>query len=158
MRQPIRATAIIIKKDTVLAIHRIKNGKEYYVFPGGGVEDDETVEQALLREVQEETSLNVETVRLLYHLHLIRDVEDHDQFYYLCAYKSGEPILGIANESENMKSGNDFYEPLWIKVSELSKYLLYPLEIRDWFIEDYGKEYSNETRKLTIKVSDQRQG
>lgn len=49
----IRAVAIIVNDGKVLLMHRINNGKEYHVFPGGGVENSETVEQAVLREVQE---------------------------------------------------------------------------------------------------------
>ena len=48
----IRAVAIIVNNEKVLLMHRINNGKEYHVFPGGGVENGETVEQAVLREVQ----------------------------------------------------------------------------------------------------------
>lgn len=47
----IRAVAIIVNDAKVLLIHRISHGKEYHVFPGGGVENGETVERAVLREV-----------------------------------------------------------------------------------------------------------
>ncbi|MBI3559027.1 hypothetical protein HY085_01410 [Candidatus Gottesmanbacteria bacterium] len=42
------------------------------------------------------------------------------QYFYLCEYLSGTPKLGDFNESENMKSGNNFYEPLWFTVSKIS--------------------------------------
>ncbi len=34
-----RVAAVIIKDDKILLIRRIKNGQEYYVFPGGGVKE-----------------------------------------------------------------------------------------------------------------------
>ena len=37
----------------------------YWVLPGGHVEKDETVEQALFREIKEETGLNVEILGLI---------------------------------------------------------------------------------------------
>ena len=38
----------------LLLIHRWKNGKEYFVIPGGGVNLNETVLQAAQREIREE--------------------------------------------------------------------------------------------------------
>jgi len=92
----IRAVAIIVKDDKILLIHRISHGKEYHVFPGGGVENGETIEQAVLREVQEEASLEVKIEKLLYH-HIYDD--NTEQFFYLCRCVSGEPKLGDGNEA-----------------------------------------------------------
>src|SRR3989338_9475187 len=41
----VRAVAIVVNNKKVLLIHRISYGKEYFVFPGGGVENGETIEQ-----------------------------------------------------------------------------------------------------------------
>ena len=54
---------IIVKDNKVAVIKRIreKDGKvrEYYVLPGGGIEDEETMEQAMLREAKEELGVEV---------------------------------------------------------------------------------------------------
>ena len=39
-----RAGGILIENGKVLLIHRIKDNDEYYVFPGGGIETNETIE------------------------------------------------------------------------------------------------------------------
>ena len=96
----IRAVAIIVNNDEVLLMYRINNGKEYYVFPGGSVEEGETVEQAVLREAKEETSLEIKIEKLLYH-HIYDD--NTEQFFYLCRYISGKPELGDGNEARSMK-------------------------------------------------------
>jgi len=151
----IRAVAIIVNNEKVLLMHRINNGKEYHVFPGGGVENGETVEQAVLREVQEETSLKVKIEKLLYH-HIYDD--DTKQFFYFCRYVSGEPELGDGNEARDMKESNaNFYNPIWYEIKGLPQLLLYPLEIRDWFIEDTKKNFENVPREAIIKVSELRQ-
>lgn len=150
----IRAVAIIVNNGKVLLIHRIRHGKEYYVFPGGGVENGETVKQAVLREVQEETSLEVKIEKLLYH-HIYDDKTE--QFFYLCRYISGEPKLGDGNEARDMEKSNDnFYDPIWYEIKALPQLLLYPLEIRDWFIEDAKTNFKNMPRKATIKISELR--
>ena len=151
----IRAVAIIINDRKVLLMHRINNGKEYHVFPGGGVENGETVEQAVLREVREETSLEAKIEKLLYH-HIYDD--STEQFFYLCRYVSGEPKLGDGNEARAMKESNaNFYNPVWYEIKGLPSLLLYPLEIRDWLIEDAETNFENVPREATIKVLELRQ-
>ncbi len=151
----IRAVAIIVNNGKILVMHRINNEKEYHVFPGGGVESGETIKQAVLREVQEETSLEVKIEKLLYH-HIYDDNTEH--FFYLCRYVSGEPKLGDGNEARDMKESNaNFYNPVWYEIKELSQLLLYPLEIRDWFTEDIKTNFKNMPRETTLKVSKLRQ-
>ena len=54
-----RAAAIIIRDGKVLLFHRQKPGRDYYILPGGGVELEESFEEACIREVKEETGLDV---------------------------------------------------------------------------------------------------
>ena len=137
-------------------MHRRSSGKEYWVFPGGGVEENETPEQAVLRELLEETSIETRIIRLLYHHHITGDLNDSDQYFYLCEYLSGEPKLGSANELKETLAGTDFYEPLWISVTKLPELLLFPLEIRDWLIEDLKNDWPEKPRTATFKVSELR--
>ena len=50
-------------KNKQYLILRKTNGG-FWGFPGGGVEDGETAEQAILREVQEETHLNLKSIKV----------------------------------------------------------------------------------------------
>lgn len=156
MRKPIRSAGIVIKDNKILLIHRI-NKLEYYVFPGGGVEDDETNEDAVVREFFEETSVEIKVQRVLYHHHLTSDDGEMDQYFFLCEYISGEPKLGQGNELKETSEKTDFYEPLWFPVGKLSETLVFPLEIRDWLLEDMKNNFENVLREATLKISELRQ-
>ena len=149
----IRAVAILIKDNKVLLIHR-KNEKEYFVFPGGGVENRETVEQAVVRELKEETTINVKIDRLLYH-HIYDNDTEH--FFFLCDYISGEAKLADDSpEKEEMLEGKEFFNPVWVEIKELRNSLLYPLEIRDWLLEDVADNFQKQRQAVNIKISERR--
>ena len=85
---------IILKDDNIILIHRIKNNKEYYVFPGGGLEKGETKEQCILREVKEELGIDIKIIKYLYRLESEKDIE----YYFLCEYLNGEIGTGEGPE------------------------------------------------------------
>lgn len=155
MAKRIRAVAITIKDGQVLLMHRRKNGREYYVFPGGGVEVGETVEQAVVRELIEEASMDIVPEKLLYR-HIYDD--GTEQFFYLCRYVAGEPKLGEGNESRDMATNQDnYYNPIWHSLEALPQLLLYPLEIRDWLMEDLKNDFESTPKEASLKVADLRQ-
>ncbi len=55
-----RAGIVLIEDNKVALIERHRAGLDYFVFPGGGVDEGETPEQAAVREAMEE--LGVEFV------------------------------------------------------------------------------------------------
>lgn len=65
MNRP-RACAAVLHDDKILMVCHRTPSRTYWTFPGGGVNEGETIEQAAVREVKEETGLNVKTVRLLF--------------------------------------------------------------------------------------------
>ena len=150
MRQNIRAAAIVIRDTKILLMHRIKDGLEYYVLPGGGVEENETVEQAVLREVAEETTLTISTEKLLY----VHKYTQSTQYFYQCKYISGTPQLAANSEELLESSAENFFEPLWMETAQVKNLLLYPLEIRDWLIADIAASFSAATFPKTATISE----
>ncbi|MDP3888882.1 MAG: NUDIX domain-containing protein [bacterium] len=158
MRLPIRAVGIVIKENKVLLIEREQDGKHYFVFPGGGVEEGETVEEAVKRELLEETTLEVEIQKLLYsHFYLALHKGHSVQHFYLCRHLRGVPKLGDFEEMDKMKSGKGYFNPLWINLEKLPDLLLYPLEIRDNLLEDIKINFKENPKEEKIDLEHLRQ-
>lgn len=62
----LRAAVLVVVGGKILVVRHRKNGREYYMLPGGGVRRGEKVPEALAREVEEETGLRITPGRLLF--------------------------------------------------------------------------------------------
>lgn len=116
-----RAAAIIIKNGKILLIRRIKEGREYFVFPGGGVEEKEKIEEAVIREIKEELNLDISIEKLLFQI----ENQGRQEFYFLVRDFSG--ILKLGGEEKEIMNESNQYHPLWIKLKEIKNLSnLYP--------------------------------
>ncbi|HEY1063982.1 MAG TPA: NUDIX domain-containing protein [Candidatus Saccharimonadales bacterium] len=112
------ARAIIIKDDALLVTHRNKFGMEYDILVGGGVDFGETLEQALYRELAEETGVQVTNPRLVF----IEHAGDPygTQYVFVCDYVSGEPALSQSSMEYAINAmGQNLYEPKWLPLKDL---------------------------------------
>ena len=114
---------IIFIGDKVVLLKRIrKEGDEYlhyHAIPGGGVEGDETLEEACIREVKEEVSLDVTIDKYL-------GVEEYDQgivHYYKVNYLGGTPILG--GEEKEKNNPDNYYEVELVDINNLDNITIY---------------------------------
>lgn len=62
----VRVTGVVIEDDRILVLNQDTDTGRSWSLPGGKVEEGETVYGALVREMREETGLDVEPGRLLY--------------------------------------------------------------------------------------------
>ncbi|WP_240041339.1 NUDIX domain-containing protein [Paenibacillus ginsengarvi] len=61
----VRVTGVLIEKERILLVKQ-QVGDRGWSLPGGKAEAGETLEQAIIRELAEETGLNVQVEKLLY--------------------------------------------------------------------------------------------
>jgi len=62
----VRVSVVIIRGDEILLIRHRRDARFYWVLPGGGLEPGESLAACATREIQEETGLDVNILRLLY--------------------------------------------------------------------------------------------
>lgn len=118
-----RSIAIIIKNQKILLMHRVKKGHEYYAFPGGTIESKESPEETAIRELKEETNLNISLGKLLWEY---KD-EYHHGYYFIAKKFEGDIRLGGPELKINNKDNQ--YDLEWIDLKNLNNILLYPIEI-----------------------------
>lgn len=138
----IRLAGIIPMGDGFALMHRkdvIKNPdiQEYYVFPGGGREGDETYEEGTLREIKEEFGIEVKIIKKVYEEYT--EKFDQTSIYYLCEYVSGEFGTGDGPEFSNDPRYKDSgkYIPEIVKKENIKNIPLMPPEIKEKFIKDF---------------------
>ena len=116
--------AVIIKEGKVLLV---KNWGDGYEFPGGGIELGETIEEALVREVREETGLEIRVGKIVYtggdffKLSFTGECIQSILLYHLCEVIGGE--LSTAGFDEFEKEHADMAE--WIDLSEVGTLKFY---------------------------------
>jgi ADP-ribose pyrophosphatase YjhB (NUDIX family) len=134
------ARAIIIHDGKLLVMHRNKFGTEYDTLPGGNVELGESLEQAALREVIEETSVQINNLRLVF-------VEEAGnpygtQYIFLANYMSGEPKLHENSEEAHInKLGQNLYEPKWVELADLPKLPFVSEKLKQTIIQAYDSGF-----------------
>ena len=136
----IRLAGIVPLNGGYALMHRkdVKNKplSEYYVFPGGGQEGDESYEEGTIREIKEEFGIDVEIVEKLYE----ETSEEFNQtsIYYLCKYIGGEFGTGDGpefNGDPNYVDSGKFI-PEIITKEKLEEIPLMPPSIKEKFIKD----------------------
>jgi 8-oxo-dGTP diphosphatase len=123
-----RAAAIIIHGNEIALIKRRREGRLYYVFPGGQVEEKETPEQAAVREVEEELGLKVEIERLVVQV----DHRGKMQHYFLARILGGKFGTGTGPEMRGLyPPERGSYRAVWMPVANILKENVVPREVAE---------------------------
>lgn len=133
-----RAAAIIIENDCVLFS---SNSKEDYLYSvGGGVHMNEKAEDAVLREVFEETGIHYEIDRLaIIHENFfnenkgtLKGLNCHEVCFYYLMKPRGTQELHSNSTTFGVKE--NMY---WIPINELDNYKAFPTFIKDYLCREH---------------------
>jgi len=117
----ISAGAIVIQEDKILLVRYINSlGKSYLVGPGGGVFINEQTKQAVVREVQEETGLEVSPDKILFVEDMLSKRHRITKIWFLCNLVGGQ----LANTQGAKEEG--IIEVGWYRRDQLNNEVVYP--------------------------------
>lgn len=128
------AKALIIKDGKMLAAKINDNGDIFYIMPGGGQESEETLEEAVRREVKEEFGLIVEPKTLEFVIEGVTGESFHRvDLVFLCEYIKEIPDAEITGDYNQI--GFD-----WLPIENLMNEPLYPSKLRKQIMNLYNDE------------------
>ncbi|MEN9562470.1 MAG: hypothetical protein RIR73_714, partial [Chloroflexota bacterium] len=111
-----RAGIILIHEGKLALIERHRQGRHYYSFPGGGVDEGETDEQAAIREAKEELGIDVKIVQKV--ADVLRTGR-RDQVYFLVDWVDGNFGTGTGEEYGEVNPAYGTYEPIWMPLEDI---------------------------------------
>lgn len=116
----IRVTAAIIEKGDKILIARRKEGKllaDYWEFPGGKIEADETPENCLQRELFEEFAIHTEVKEFI--------GESVYQYPMFTIQLLGYRVLHLSGDFQLI----DHDQILWVDLAEIGNFPLAPADL-----------------------------
>lgn len=126
----VRAGIILIQDNKVALIERHRAGLDYFVFPGGGVNDGESPEQAAIREAMEELGVEVDIQRKVAE---VKVGLESRHVYFLVEQTGGEFGTGVGEEytgSDPYSPEEGIYVPIWMPIEELAHHQnIYPVDV-----------------------------
>jgi len=140
-----RAGIVLIEGDKVALIERHRAGLDYFVFPGGGVDEGETPEQGAIREAMEELGVEVAIKQKVAVIHFGQST----QVYFLAERVGGEFGSGTGEEytdSDPNDPEEGIYIPIWMPIEDLPQQpKVFPDELSKLVVRAKAWGWSNET-------------
>ena len=141
----IRAGIVLIDENKVALIERHRAGLHYFVFPGGGVDEGESPEQAAVREAMEELGIKVAIKQKVAEIQIGRKSR---QVYFLVDQINGEFGTGAGEEytdSDPNDPEEGIYFPVWMPIDELLLHdKVYPLAVARLVVKSVQEGWSKD--------------
>jgi ADP-ribose pyrophosphatase YjhB (NUDIX family) len=144
------ARAIVIRHQNILLVKRNKFGDEYYTLPGGYIEPDETAEAAAVRELQEEASIIIDNLRLVF---IDQQAKPYGtQYVFTAEYGDGDMHLRPDSDEALLNAGGqDTYQPLWVPINKLARLRFVSPELKQALLAGLRDGFPQEPKILSVQ-------
>ncbi len=129
-------------------MRREKQGSVYFTLVGGRVNETEAIEQAVVREVKEETGLDVTSCRYVFY-------EGHpepynEQYIFLCQIgpHSDIAIQEASEEALLNRFGTNLHEPMWATLDGFAQLPFRTPQLQQAILEGLKKGFPDEPVRL----------
>ena len=131
---------ILDKENRILMVKQHHDEKDIWMVPGGGIEEGESSMAAAVREMKEETGLDVEIDRLIWHTEEVSARGQRFVNFFMGRIKGGELTLGADPEFDN--EHQVLREVRFMSREEIEQVEhLYPEYLRDEFWRFLDEDY-----------------
>ncbi len=127
-----RVIAINNTNDKIMLVRN--PGKDFWYLPGGGLEGNEDIRACAIREMKEETGLNIELGKLMYaqELHDQKTGTIHSELMFLAKLKQSE----VFNEGHKDEDSDGIAEAKWFSQKDIQEVVAYPERLKTSFWND----------------------
>ena len=142
----IRPATVVIDNGKILLVHSVYSDKSFYLFPGGGIEEEETIEEGAIRETFEETGVKVKIKKFL-HLNEYIYRDDWNK-------RSITPIF-LAEPTENQEKpqtndGGKIKAVEWVDIDKLKEIDVRPKVIVHILKEGLKDNFSGDINRYSV--------
>ena len=140
MRTQTTSRCLILNGDSIILCKHLAGG--YYFLPGGGLELGETLNQCIIRELNEEMGVAESDIKIHDGILLAIENQGYDSngnFLY-----GIEVVKRVDINTDDINSQEDLIDFEKVKIADLPNTKLYPEVIKNWVINTFGtSEKSN---------------
>lgn len=128
---------IMNKNQEFLLVNLVSFEEKYFAIPGGGIEEGESLERAIYREIQEELGIEEKSLQfvgksnlsLKFKFKVIKMNRDGREYEGSERYFSGFNFIGSDNEIKFKE--DEIRACKWVPFTELNKYLLFDNQLEE---------------------------
>lgn len=131
----VRVATVVPRGDSLLLVRHRKGDRAYWMLPGGGLDFGETFEACAIREIREETGLDISIERMLY---LSEAICPHGSRHVVNVYMLGRLEGGtLAVPAEDVIDAVEF-----VPFAELQSLTLFP-PIAEQLVASHASGYAD---------------